>query len=84
MPCKKSKLEKRKHKRIRMKRCCKTHEWEKGIDERFCDISETGCKIKTNLVYDPGEIIGIMIDRCYYYGIVIREDYDGYGIEFLK
>ena len=74
----------RKSSRRRSNARCKTNEWEMGIDEEICNLSSSGCKINTNLIYDPGEIIGVKIGTVYHIGIVMREDKTGYGIKFLE
>lgn len=74
--------DRRLYRRSRSYKPIRTHNWEQGVEESLFDISATGCKLNTNLIYDIGDYVLISFPDKTLCGRIVRANHTGYGIRF--
>lgn len=72
-------MEKRKHKRYKIIYPVKTLE---GDGEFILDLSRTGCKLRSFMIYPLGELILITKGKHFRIGEIMWKDNKYYGIKF--
>jgi hypothetical protein len=78
----KLKKDRRKHKRTLLNKKVSTNKGDIGMNECIIDISDSGCKLKTQQVYKIGEEILISTNGSYKVGKVIWNKGEIHGLEF--